>query len=153
LAYRPPYDWQGILEFLSARTVKGVEWVTEDCYRRSVRLGEYKGWVAVKHTPEKRALLLEFTRSLTPVLPALLGRLRNLCDFSARPDLMAERRNQDKPLKKAVAKNPGLRAPGAFDGFELAVRAVLGQQVTVKAATTLACRFAEAFGEKMETPF
>jgi len=153
LTYRPPYDWQGVLEFLSARRVKDAEWVTKDSYYRTVRLGKYKGWVAVKHLPEKRTLLVEFTHSLTPVLPALLGRLRNLFDLNARPDLIAAQLMQDKILKKAVTKNPGLRVPGAFDGFELAVRAILGQQVTVKAATTLACRFVEAFGEKIVTPF
>jgi AraC family transcriptional regulator of adaptative response / DNA-3-methyladenine glycosylase II len=98
-------------------------------------------------------LIVEFTHSLTPVLPALLGRLRNLFDLSARPDLINAHLSRDKIFRKAVAKNPGLRVPGAFDGFEQAVRAVLGQQVTVKAATTLACRFVEALGEKIETPF
>jgi AraC family transcriptional regulator of adaptative response / DNA-3-methyladenine glycosylase II len=152
LAYRPPYDWQGILEFLSARTIKDVEWVAKDRYLRTVRLGKSKGWIAVKHAPEKRALLVEFTHSLTPVLPALLGRLRNLFDLSARPDLIAQQLMQDEILKEAVIKNPGLRVPGAFDGFELAIRAILGQQVTVKAATTLACRLVEAFGEPISTP-
>jgi AraC family transcriptional regulator of adaptative response / DNA-3-methyladenine glycosylase II len=107
----------------------------------------------VTHALEKRALFVEFTHSLMPVLPALLGRLRNLFDLSARPDLIASHLMQDELLKKAVAQNPGLRVPGAFDGFELAIRAILGQQVTVKAATTLTCRFVEAFGEKIETPF
>jgi AraC family transcriptional regulator of adaptative response / DNA-3-methyladenine glycosylase II len=153
LTYRAPYDWQGILEFLRARMIKDVEWITADAYYRTVRLGKYKGWIAVKHAPEKRALLVEFTHSLTPALPALLGRLRNLFDLSARPDLIAAQLMQDKILRKAVTRNPGLRVPGAFDGFEMAVRAVLGQQVTVKAATTLACRFADAFGETIETPF
>jgi AraC family transcriptional regulator of adaptative response / DNA-3-methyladenine glycosylase II len=153
LAYRPPYDWQGVLDFLSARTIRDVEWTTKDGYYRTVRLGKYEGWVAVKHAPEKRSLLVEFTHTLTLALPALLGRLRNLFDLSARPDLIAAQLLQDKILNKTVRKNPGLRVPGAFDGFELAARAILGQQVTVKAATTLACRFAEAFGEKIETPF
>jgi AraC family transcriptional regulator of adaptative response / DNA-3-methyladenine glycosylase II len=141
------------MEFLRGRTIKDVDWVNQDGYFRTVRLGKYTGWIAIKHSPEKRALLVEFTHSLTPALPALLGRLRSLFDLSARPDLIAARLRRDKILKKAVTKNPGLRVPGAFDGFELAVRAILGQQVTVKAATTLACRFAEAFGEKIETPF
>ena len=84
---------------------------------------------------------------------SLLGRLRNLFDLNARPDLIAAYLMQDDLLKEAVAQNPGLRVPGAFDGFELVVRAILGQQVTVKAATTLGCRFVEAFGEPIETPF
>src|SRR5262249_43705457 len=128
LAYRPPYDWHGVLEFLRGRMIKDVEWVTQEGYYRTIRLGKCKGWIALKHSPEKRALLVEFTPSLTPALPALLGRLRNLFDLSARPDLIAAQLRRDKILKKAVTQNPGLRVPGAFDGFELAVRAILGQQ-------------------------
>lgn len=153
LVYRSPYDWDSVLQFLQARTIKQVEWVTDEAYCRTVRIGKHQGWIAVRHVPEKRALTVEFTHSLTPILPALLGRLRNLFDLNARPDLIAAHLMHDKLLRKHVAKNPGLRVPGAFDGFELAIRAILGQQVTVKAATTLACRFAEAFGEKIATPF
>jgi AraC family transcriptional regulator of adaptative response / DNA-3-methyladenine glycosylase II len=102
---------------------------------------------------KKRALTVEVAHSLAPVLPALLGRLRNLFDLNARPDLIAAHLMKDRALRRDVGKNPGLRVPGAFDGFELAVRAILGQQVTVKAATTLACRFAAAIGEKIATPF
>jgi AraC family transcriptional regulator of adaptative response / DNA-3-methyladenine glycosylase II len=153
LAYRPPYDWRGILAFLSARMMKGAEWVTGEAYYRTVRLGRCRGWIAVRHAPEKHALQVEFTHSLAPVLPALLERLRHLFDLGARPDLIAAQLMRDRFLKKSVARNPGLRVPGAFDGFEMAVRAVLGQQITVKAATTLAGRFAGAFGEKIVTPF
>lgn len=153
LTYRPPYDWEGMLEFLSARTIRDVEFITRDSYARTVRMGRHKGWIKVTHVPQKRALMVEFTHSLTPVLPALLGRLRNLFDLSARPDLIAAHLMKDKRLKKAVSQHPGLRVPGAFDGFEMAIRAILGQQITVKAATTIACRFADAFGEKIETPF
>jgi AraC family transcriptional regulator of adaptative response / DNA-3-methyladenine glycosylase II len=95
---------------------------------------------------------VELPRRLTPVLPALLGRLRSLFDLSARPDVIAERLAHDELLGAAVSRNPGLRVPGAFDGFELAVRAILGQQITVKGASTLAGRFAAAFGESVETP-
>jgi AraC family transcriptional regulator of adaptative response / DNA-3-methyladenine glycosylase II len=153
LTYRPPFDWPGMLQFLRTRMVKGVEWVEEDAYLRTVQLGAHTGWIHVRHAPEKRALLVELLHSLTPVLPALLGRLRHLFDLSARPDIIAAQLMQDDLLADAVARNPGLRVPGAFDGFELAVRAVLGQQISVKAATTLAGRFAEAFGEPVETPY
>ena len=153
LSYRPPFDWDGILEFLKGRMVKDVELVTGECYARTVRLGNHTGWIKVIHAPEKHGLFVEFTHTLAPVLPALLGRLRNLFDLAARPDLIAAHLGQDNRLKHSVEKNPGLRVPGAFDSFELVVRAILGQQITVKAATTISCRFAEAFGEKMETPF
>lgn len=153
LNYRPPYAWQAILEFLAGRMVKEVEHVTADSYSRTVRLGKHTGWFKVTHAPEKNALLVEFTHTLAPVLPALLGRLRNLFDLAARPDLIAAHLMQDELLKPSLIKHPGLRVPGAFDSFELAVRAILGQQVTVKAATTISCRFAAAFGDPIETPF
>jgi AraC family transcriptional regulator of adaptative response / DNA-3-methyladenine glycosylase II len=153
LGYRPPYDWEGTLNFLRVRAIRDVEMVTADSYLRTVRLGKHSGWIKVSRAAEKHALVVEFTYSLTPVLPALLGRLRNLFDLAARPDLIAAHLGKDKLLKKSVLKNPGLRVPGAFDGFEMAIRAILGQQITVKAATTIACRYAEAFGEEIETPF
>lgn len=153
LSYRPPYDWEGTLEFLRLRAIRDVELVEGGSYSRTVRLGKHIGWIKVTHAAEKHALLVEFTYSLTPVLPALLGRLRNLFDLAARPDLIAAHLKKDPLLRKSVTMNPGLRVPGAFDGFEMAIRAIIGQQITVKAATTIACRFADAFGEKIETPF
>jgi AraC family transcriptional regulator of adaptative response / DNA-3-methyladenine glycosylase II len=153
LAYRPPYDWKAMLEFLRARMLKEIELVTEEYYARTVCLGGRTGWIKVTHAPEKRALLVEFSHSLMPVLPALLGRLRGLFDLDARPDLIAAHLRKDARLKAAIGRNPGLRVPGAFDGFETAVRAILGQQVTVKAATTIGCRFAAAFGAPVVTPF
>ena len=153
LSYRPPYDWKAILAFLNARMIKDVEFISDGSYLRTVRLGKHTGWIKVTHAPEKRALMVEFTHSLAPVLPALLGRLRNLFDLTATPDLIAAHLMKDKMLKKSVTKNPGLRVPGAFDGFEVAMRAILGQQITVKAATTVGCRLAQAFGRKIQTPF
>ncbi|HEY2153799.1 MAG TPA: AlkA N-terminal domain-containing protein [Vicinamibacterales bacterium] len=153
LSYRPPYDWKGILAFLAARALKGVESVTADSYARTVRLGEAKGWIRVTQSPKKHAVMVEFTHTLTPVLPALLARIKALFDLDARPDLIATQLKKDPRLAAAVTANPGMRVPGAFNGFEIGVRAILGQQVTVKAATTIACRFVEAFGEPIATPF
>lgn len=153
LSFRPPFDWHGILRFLRLRALRGVEWVSQECYARTIRLEGHSGWVKVSHASHTNAVLLEFTHSLTPVLPALLGQIRQVFDLNARPDVISTHLRQDRLLERAVAANPGLRVPGAFDGFELAVRAILGQQVTVQAATTLACRFAEAFGQAVATPF
>jgi AraC family transcriptional regulator of adaptative response / DNA-3-methyladenine glycosylase II len=152
LSYRPPFDWAGLLDFLGARALRGVERVEGDAYLRTIRLGTHTGWVRVRHAPKQRALLVELPQTLTPVLPALLGRLRHLFDLSARPDVIAARLTGDAVLAKAVKQRPGLRVPGAFDGFELAVRAVLGQQVSVKAATTVAARLVDAFGQPVATP-
>ena len=153
LSYRPPYDWKGILAFLAARALKGVEYVTDTSYSRTVQLGKARGWIKVTQSPKKHALMVEFTHSLTPVLPSLLGRVRALFDLDARPDVIARHLRKDARLAPAVKANPGLRVPGAFSGFEMGLRAILGQQVTVKAATTIACRFIEAFGEPTVTPF
>ncbi len=153
LSYRPPYDWTGVLAFLAGRALKGVEHVTETSYARTVALGDAKGWIRVSRAPKGHALLVEFTHSLMPVLPAVLGRVRALFDLTARPDVIAKHLKKDALLAAAVRSNPGIRVPGAFDGFEMGVRAILGQQVTVKAATTIASRFVEAFGEPIVTPF
>jgi AraC family transcriptional regulator of adaptative response / DNA-3-methyladenine glycosylase II len=151
LAYRPPYDWKGILAFLGARALKGIEHVTHDSYARTVQLGKAKGWIRVTQSRNQHALLVEFTHTLTPVLPALLIRVRALFDLDARPDVIARRLAKDARLAPTVRANPGLRVPGAFNGFELGLRAILGQQVTVKAATTIAGRFVTAFGEPIAT--
>ncbi len=152
LSYRPPYDWQGILSFLEARALTGIEHVTESSYARTVQLGNATGWIKVTQSRKKHVLLVEFTHSLTPVLPALLTRVRALFDLSARPDLIAKHLSKDARLAPVVKANPGLRVPGAFNGFEMGLRAILGQQVTVRAATTIAGRFVEAFGEPIVTP-
>jgi AraC family transcriptional regulator of adaptative response / DNA-3-methyladenine glycosylase II len=153
LSYRPPYDWEGILKFLSLRTLKEVEQIDSNSYCRAIQLGMHKGWISVCHQPTKNALRVDMSASLIPALPKLLNRLRHVFDLSARPDLIAEHLMPDPVLAQAITGNPGLRVPGAFDGFELAVRAILGQQITVKAATTLAGRWVEAFGEVIETPY
>jgi AraC family transcriptional regulator of adaptative response / DNA-3-methyladenine glycosylase II len=153
LSYRPPYDWEGVLAFLAARSLKGIEWVTAESYARTVRLGDAKGWIRVKQSRKKHALMLAFTHTLTPALPALLSRVRALFDLNARPDMISKHLARDERLARAVKRNPGMRVPGAFNGFELGLRAILGQQITVRAATTIACRFVEAFGEQIVTPF
>src|SRR5262249_52676611 len=78
LAYRPPYDWNGVLAFLAARALKGIEWVTAASYSRTVRLGDATGWIRVAQSPKANTLLIEFTHSLMPALPALLSRVRAL---------------------------------------------------------------------------
>ncbi len=153
LSYRPPYDWKGVLAFLEARALTGIEHVTDGSYARTVELGESKGWIRVTQSKKKHGLMVELTHSLTPVLPALLSRVRALFDLNARPDLIAKHLSRDPRLSSAVKANPGIRVPGAFNGFELGLRAILGQQVTMKAATTIACRFVEAFGAPIVTPF
>ncbi|HEY7928497.1 MAG TPA: AlkA N-terminal domain-containing protein [Steroidobacteraceae bacterium] len=152
LVYRPPYDWLGVLRFLSARALRDVEWVTDDFYARTVALGEARGWIRVTHAPETNALLLQFTHSLTAVLPGLLTRVRALFDLNARPDLISSHLGLDARLAPLLRQTPGLRVPGAFNGFELGVRAIIGQQVSVKSASTIGGRIAAVFGESIVTP-
>jgi AraC family transcriptional regulator of adaptative response / DNA-3-methyladenine glycosylase II len=154
LAYRPPLAWPTMLRFLAARALPGVEWVSGQSYLRTVALDGHRGWVKVEPAAGKHkdALTVEVPLSLAGALPLLLARLRNLFDLDARPDVIAAHLGSDVHLGAGFRQCPGLRVPGAFSGFELAVRAVLGQQVSVRAATTLAGRLAEAFGEPVDTP-
>ena len=153
LPYNAPLDWPRLLRFLSARSVKGVESVRDDAYLRTVRLGDHAGWILVRDEPDAHVLALEVAPALAPAFASLLERLGHLFDLGARPEIIGAHFVRDPILGRAVAQRPGLRVPGAFDGFELAVRAILGQQITVKAATTIAGRFAAAFGDPIETPY
>lgn len=153
LTYRPPLAWAELLAFLAGRATAGVEGVCGASYLHTVALGKHQGWVRVSPVAGRDALAVELSIALAPALPSLLARLRDLFDLNARPDVIAAQLSADPRLGPCVRRRPGLRVPGAFDGFELAARAVLGQQVSVRAATTLAGRFAAAFGAPVETPF
>jgi AraC family transcriptional regulator of adaptative response / DNA-3-methyladenine glycosylase II len=152
LAYRPPLDWNAMLRFLAARAIPGVECVTGAAYHRTVGIGEHRGWLSVWHLADRHLLAVDLATTLAPALPSILVRLRNLFDLDARPDIIAAHLALEPMLAPSVKRYPGLRVPGAFDSFELGMRAVLGQQVSVQAASTLAGRFAERFGEAIETP-
>ncbi|HEY7790713.1 MAG TPA: AlkA N-terminal domain-containing protein [Vicinamibacterales bacterium] len=153
LPYHPPYDWSAIVRFLAARALTGIEHVTGGSYARTVHIGDAKGWIRITPAEDAPALTLEVADTLMPVLPLVVTRMRALFDLDARPDTIARHLSDDPRLAAAVGARPGIRVPGAFDGFELGVRAILGQQVTVRAATTIAGRFVETFGEPIATPF
>lgn len=152
LAYRPPFDWDSILRFLAARAIPGVECVTGVAYHRTVGIGEHRGWLRVSPVAGRNLLAVDLATALAPVLPSILVRLRNLFDLDARPDVIAGHLALDPLLLPWVKRQPGLRVPGAFDSFELGMRAILGQQVSVRGASTLAGRFAQRCGEVIETP-
>lgn len=155
LAYRPPLAWPALLDFLTGRGAAGVEAAVGLRYLRTVQLDGRRGWLAVQ--PDTGAarpqLRVQLSASLLPVLGTTLQRLRRLFDLDANPEVIASQLARDSRLAPLLQATPGLRVPGAFDGFELALRAVLGQQVTVKAATTLFGRFAARYGEPAQTPF
>lgn len=152
LAYRPPLDWEAMLRFLAARAIPGIECVTGVAYHRTVRVGEHRGWLSVSPVADRNLLAVDLATALAPALPSILVRLRNLFDLDARPDVIAGQLALDPLLAPWVKQRPGLRVPGSFDPFELGMRAILGQQVTVRGASTLAGRFARRFGEAIETP-
>lgn len=146
LGVRPPFDGVALLRFLSQRAIPGVESVCDGEYRRAVDLGPEDGWLSVRVVEAGRVVRARVSLTLAPRLPAIVARLRCLFDLDARPDVIDGHLGQQPVLRRSVSAHPGLRVPGAFDGFEVAVRAILGQQVTVKAATTLAGRLVERFG-------
>ncbi len=153
LDHRAPFDWDSLLGFLAPRVIPGVEEVDGGVYRRTVRVGALGGWVSVRPDPARPALRAEVSLSLSGALMPVVARLRALFDLDARPEAIDAHLALDPAMRPLVKLHPGLRVPGAFDGFEAAVRAILGQQVTVAAATTLSGRVAARFGEDVETPF
>jgi AraC family transcriptional regulator of adaptative response / DNA-3-methyladenine glycosylase II len=146
LAYRPPLDWEILLQFLDRRLYAGVEAIVDSAYLRTVRIGARVGWIRVRPSSRRHALTVEIAPALGRVIPAVLMRVRRLFDLGAEPERISQR------LGRLAASCPGLRLPGAFDGYEVMIRAVLGQQISVKAATTLAGRFAAAFGDPVTMP-
>ena len=152
LAYRPPLAWDALSRFLVTRGAAGVESLEGATYLRTVEIDGKRGWIRATPHPSKAALQVDVAVELLPVLTPLLARLRRLFDLDANPRVIEELLRGDVRLRPLLKRRPGLRVPGAFDGFELALRAVLGQQVSVKAATTLFGRFAETFGAAAETP-
>ncbi|MDJ0608859.1 MAG: AlkA N-terminal domain-containing protein [Kiloniellales bacterium] len=152
LPLREPYAWPGLLGYLEARATPGVEAVAGGAYRRSLTLDGEPAWVAVTRPSAEPALRLEVSTPGARGLLTLVNRLRRMFDTDADPQEIAAHLGRDAVLSDLVAARPGLRLPGAWDGFELGVRAILGQQVTVKGATTLAGRLAAAFGAPMDSP-
>src|SRR6202142_472608 len=153
LDFRPPLAWDSLLGYLRLRAIPGVEFVDGTYYRGTVAIDEHKGWIAVSLAKSGVALALEMSPSLAPVIGAVIVRVKQLFDLGAAPDAVRALLSQDSVLCDSVRRLPGLRVPGAFDGFELGVRAVLGQQVSVKAATTVAGRWARAFGAEIASPY
>lgn len=152
LPFTPPYDWAAMTQFLSPRAIPGIEVVEPDCYRRSFRLDRAEGVVEVRPVADANHLLATIRTSDISGLATIVARLRRLFDLDADIAAIDAHLAADPLLAWRVAERPGLRVPGAWDGFELAVRAVLGQQVSVRAATTFAGRLAAAHGAPLATP-
>jgi AraC family transcriptional regulator of adaptative response / DNA-3-methyladenine glycosylase II len=151
LRYQPPYDWAAMLGFLRVRAITGIESVEGGVYRRSIGLDGAQGFVTVQ-PGEGNALRATVRFPKLSALPKIIARLRRVFDLAADPEAIAAQLAKDPTLAPLVAARPGLRVPGAWDGFELVVRAVLGQQITVAAAIGLAGRLVARFGETLNDP-
>jgi 3-methyladenine DNA glycosylase/8-oxoguanine DNA glycosylase len=149
LDYRPPYDWDALLAFLAARAIPGVEAISEGAYHRTIELAGATGDVRVSHEPGKDGLLADIRFPNPDVLPTIVARLRALFDLDADPEVVGAALSRDARLAPLVIARPGLRVPGAWDGFELAVRAIVGQQISVPAATRLVGKIAQTWGEPL----
>ena len=148
LPYRAPFDYAGLLAFLRPRAIPGVEFVEGGEYRRTISMGGVSGVIRVRNA--SGALKLSVPRAFTHTLKPIVDRVRRLFDLFADPDTIADDLSRDKSLRPLVRRNPGVRVPGAWDTFEMAVRAVVGQQVSVAAATTLMGRIAARFGTPID---
>lgn len=153
LSYRPPLAWDVLINFLCSRGNSRLERREGNRYLRSIMMGETTGWIAAEPEPSRHQLRVEVSSSLLSQLIPLQAQLRRLFDLDANPELISTDLNQDETLAPLVGKTAGLRVPGTLDVFELSLRAILGQQVSVKAATTLFGRFVDRFGAAVETPF
>ncbi|HVU49707.1 MAG TPA: AlkA N-terminal domain-containing protein [Polyangia bacterium] len=153
LSYRPPYDWAAMLGHLAARAIPGVELVRDGVYLRTAAIGDLRGWLAVEPSPGRASLRATVSAPLRGALMAIVARLRRLFDLDAEPGAIAAHLGRDPRLAAHVRSRPGLRVGGAFDPFEVAARAVLGQQVSLAAARTLAGRLAALLGDAVETPY
>lgn len=143
LAFRKPLPWKQIMDYLQLRATPKVEYVTDDSYSRTLSLGKHAGWIRVFKSSQKDTITIEISASLAAVLPLVLHRIKGLLDLNADTEKIEERLG-------AIVHTNGLRVPGACDPFELCLRAVLGQQISVKGASTLMGRIAQKYGQQVE---
>lgn len=150
LGYRPPMAWAAFLQFLGVRAVDGIEQLGDGSYARTLAIDSggrmHVGWLRLEHVARRHVIKVTLSGSLAHVIPQALGRVRRLCDLGCRPDVV------DQHLGPLAAEAPGMRLPGAVDGFEIAVRAVVGQVISVKHARTLLARLAERYGLPLAQP-
>ena len=152
LNFRPPYHWQAMLDFLAPRATPGAEVVADSVYRRTISLNGIDGYFEVSLDSAQDAVLVRIAFPDPRALFAIVERIRAMFDLNADWSSIAKTLRSDRVLGPRVKAAPGIRVPGCWSGFELAVRAILGQQVTVRGATSLAGRMVAAFGRKFDGP-
>ncbi len=155
LGYRPPYQWEQVLSFIEGRAIKGVEVVKNGEYYRTASIMTDKrktiqGWLKVGHNPKKNLLTVTVSETLLPVLPQVLARVKHQFDLYCDPHAVYETLASMNNIRPNLCIL-GTRLPGSFNSYEMAIRAILGQQITVKAASTLAARIVQVFGTPINT--
>ena len=153
LRYQPPYDWDSMLGFFQARAIAGVESVEYNGYRRNIGIDGLTGSIQVAHVPERQSLCVTIDFPRADSIPEIVTRVRRTFDTEADIATIGAHLSADPHLARLVAQRPGLRVPGAWDAFELAVRAILGQQVSVAAARKLAGQLVARYGEPVPGGF
>jgi AraC family transcriptional regulator of adaptative response / DNA-3-methyladenine glycosylase II len=151
LAYRPPFHWSGLLAFLGSRAIAGVESVQSDAYRRTIEIDGVAGAIEVRNAVEERQLVVKIELPQYGSLMQVAERVRRIFDLAADPFQIASRLARDSKLTPSLAANPGLRVPGIWDGFEAAVRAVLGERLADRAPIPSLARVARTFGRPVAT--
>lgn len=152
---RPPFAGRALCDFLRGRAITGVEAIDGDTYRRTVAIGGARGWLAARAIDggARPGVQLAVSAGLAAHAGAIADRVRRLFDLDAEAGAIAAHLGADPRLRDAIARAPGRRVPGAFDGFEVAVRTILGQQVSVAGASTLCGRLVARFGTAVATPW
>ena len=151
LAYRPPFHWPGLLAFLAARAIPGVESVQAGVYRRTIEMDGVTGTIEVRQDAEERQLVIHIQLSRYEPLMQVVERVRRIFDLAADPFQIASQLSRDPKLQPLLAAAPGLRVPGIWDGFEAAVRTALGERLADKAPRTALARLARTFGRPVRT--
>ncbi|WP_135080992.1 DNA-3-methyladenine glycosylase 2 family protein [Terasakiella sp. SH-1] len=139
-SYRPPYDWQGLLAFFKERAIDGIEQVTDHAYSRHISIDGHHGDITLTCEADKHRLKASIRHIPVQYLRDLSLKIRRMFDIDADPDAIAHDLSHDEALAPLIAQTPGLRLPGAWDSFEIAVRAIIGQQISVKGARTICSR-------------
>jgi AraC family transcriptional regulator of adaptative response / DNA-3-methyladenine glycosylase II len=147
LAYRPPFDFEGILNFLRIRAIPDVERVSDNEYSRTISIGSEHGRLSIKNIEAENCIAIHLSLSEANLVVPSLERIKSLFDLSADPYEIMQGLNTDKQFSPIVRQNPGQRVPGCWEPFEIAVRAIVGQQVSVKGATTVMGRIANNYGQ------
>lgn len=147
LSYRPPYAWNNLINFFRNRAISGMELIENDSYQRLITYGDIRGWFKAKLN-ENNKIDIEFILNKNPNILEFVARLKNIFDLDCDPMVIERCLQEDQKLKPYLKQHRGLRIPGGWDGFELAVRAIVGQRISVKAARNILGKIVAVCGEK-----